>query len=426
MTNFLRLVRLALRQKTTFFASIVCSLMVALLWGANIGTVYPFVEVVFQGKSLPQWTENQLHETQQTINKLKQELGSLEKKVAQADTDEQKKELTRSLGEKRSRLQAEQYTRNLTAYVAPYIHKYIPSDPFQTLLLIVGFLLVGTLLKDLFLVLHIIFVERISQRTTLQLRQMMYEHTLKMDLADWNTDNHAKLLSHFTYDVESIHGGLNNLFGRAIREPLKMVACLAGAAFICWRLLVLSLVVTPVAFFLVRWLAKSIKRANRRAMEEMSLLYNRLSETFAGIKIIKSFTSEAFEQERYNHLTTQYFRRAMKIAFYNGLTKPSGEVLGIGVICLALLAGGYLVLYQETSLLGIQMTSQPLSFGGLMVFFALLAGVSDPLRKMADVVNFLQKGSAAADRIYPILDRQAKIHSRENALPFNTDFQTIH
>ena len=71
-----------------------------------------------------------------------------------------------------------------------------------------------------------------------------------------------------------------------------MVACLAVAAWISWRLLLLSLVIAPLAGLAIRWLAKTLKRANRRAMEEMAQLYNTLEETFRGIKIVKAFTNE--------------------------------------------------------------------------------------------------------------------------------------
>ncbi len=67
MSNFWRSIRLALRYKSTLFASIFCALMVAVLWGGNIGAVYPFVEVIYKGESLPKWTERHIVGMQQTI-----------------------------------------------------------------------------------------------------------------------------------------------------------------------------------------------------------------------------------------------------------------------------------------------------------------------------------------------------------------------
>ena len=65
----------------------------------------------------------------------------------------------------------------------------------------------------------------------------------------------------------------------------------------------------------------------------------------------------------------ELYRKLMRVAFYNALTRVNTEVLGVGVICLAILAGGYLVLNQETHLLGIRITDRPMSFGALLVFY---------------------------------------------------------
>ena len=180
--------------------------------------------------------------------------------------------------------------------------------------------------------------------------------------------------------MEMVSSGMNMLFGKVIREPIKAIACLVGAAFICWRLLLLSLVIAPLAALVIHWLAKSLKRANRRAMEEMAQLYSTLEETFRGIKVVKAFAMERYERRRFHRNSKHYFRKAMKIARYDSLMRPMAEVMGIVTICLALLAGAYLVLNGETHLLGIRMSARPLSLASLLVFYGLLAGHgrSDP------------------------------------------------
>ena len=65
--NFGRVVRIAIRYKFTFAASIVSSLMVAILWGANIGTIYPVVEVIFQDQTMQQWIDGKITEGRTTI-----------------------------------------------------------------------------------------------------------------------------------------------------------------------------------------------------------------------------------------------------------------------------------------------------------------------------------------------------------------------
>jgi ATP-binding cassette subfamily B protein/subfamily B ATP-binding cassette protein MsbA len=100
-------------------------------------------------------------------------------------------------------------------------------------------------------------------------------------------------------------------------------------------------------------------------------------------------------------------------------------MIGVGVICLALLAGGYLVLNGETHLLGMRMSEQPLTLPALMAFFALLAGVSDPARKLAEIFNQLQRGLAAADRVFAMMDREPTIVSPAEPRPFPHHYRDL-
>jgi len=232
-------------------------------------------------------------------------------------------------------------------------------------------------------------------------------------------------LSRFTSDVEALRMGLSNLFGASVREPLKALACLAGAAYICWPLLVVSLIVTPLAAVAIHLLTTAIRRATKKAMEEMSELYTLLNETFHGIETVKSNARERLERRRFHRRSKECFYRQMRIVFYNAITKPAVEVMGIAVICLAILAGAYLVLNQERYLFGIWMSDQPLSLGALMVFYGMLAGAADPLRRMSEVWVFIQRGAVAADRVYEMLDREPKVADPENAQPIGETFSEI-
>ncbi len=408
MHNFARAVRMALRYRYSLIGAFLCSLTVALLWGGNIGTVYPFIEVVLRGDSPQKWCAEKIITADKKSAEIRAAIGDLQQQHLAAPADD-KPRLLREIAYHDARLEAEQRALAMYRWLNPHVQRFLPHDPFHTLVLVIGFLLFGTLLKDLFLVVNSILISRLVQLTSLDLRNHFYRHTLDMDLASFGQQRTSGLLSRFTNDLGAVTSGIGTLFGDTMREPLKMVVCLIGAAMISWRLLLLSLVFCPLALLLTKWLAKSIKRANTRALEETAVLYGRLAETFSGIQAVKAFTMERVERNRLHQVARQLYRRAMKLTMYGAFTKPINELLGIGVICLALLAGGYLVLNQETHLMGIQITSRPMTFGSMMAFFAFLAGVSDPARKLSGVFNALQGAAAAADRIFPLLDEQPKI-----------------
>ncbi len=175
------------------------------------------------------------------------------------------------------------------------------------------------------------------------------------------------------------------------------------AAAVNWRLLIFSLLACPVASFLLLTLARSIRRASLRTFDQKCLLMGRMLQTFQGLPVVKAYNMESHERRRFWDHTHRVYREQLKITWYEGLIRSNNEMLGIGVLCLSALAGGYLVLNQKVRILGIPLAARPMDFGQIMLFYAFLIGCTDPLRKMADVFGSLQKGAAAADRIMPFI-----------------------
>ena len=402
MKNFLRAVRLALRRRLAVVAIVVTSLVVAALWSVNIATVYPLIEVVLAKREMGPWVD-------EGIEKLKKQQQELEKAG-----EEKGLEYTKG-----------KYKLIALQAIQPLAHRYVPSKPFHALVLFVTLLLIGTGVKVLFLGVNMLLVERVSQLAALELRNEFYKRTLRMEMQSFTDDRTSSLLTRFTNDMSSVQIGINVLFGRLVREPLKMVACLAVAALICWRLLVFSLLVTPLAIVLIGKLAQSIKRANRRAMEELTQMHGQVSESLNGIMVVKTTTSEPVELGKFQEIGKEYFRKAMRIMTYNALTRPTTEFMGMGMICVGLIAGGYLVLNSQTHLLGIRISDEPLGFGALAVFYGMLIGASDPARKLSDVFQFLQRGAAAADRVYEMHDREPEITQADSPVDVPNEIKRI-
>ncbi len=411
MRNFFRAVKIGLRYRITCIGIVLCSLLVALFWSANIGTIYPLVEVVFQGKSVPQYLTESISELEAELVE-KQEL-------LQATPDNQSRSFITT------QISGLQKEMGIHQRLLPYARQYLPDNAFDTLVIVVGLMIGGTILKDLILMSNIILTQRFTQLAVFNLRKDFYRRTLKMSVRSFHDDRSTELLSRFTNDTEVVTQGIYQLLGKAVREPLKMATCLVAAALISWRLLLLCLVVTPFAAILLGYLSKALRRSNRKAMQEMASMYGLIGETFKGIVAVKAFNMEAYERKRFHDSAKRYYLKAMDIAKYNSMTRPTTEIMGMTIVGLAILTGGYLVLNQETHLLGIQICVNPMSFGDMMTFFAFLVGASDPLRKIADVFNVIQRGAAAADRIYELLDRDPDLPEAKNPAPTPETIQKI-
>ena len=413
MQNYLRAVRVALQFRGAILGAIVCSLLIAVLWGANIGALYPVLKVALEDQSLQEWVEDDIAKTKTNLAEYQAELDNLKPTEEPSDSS--------SIRKRQIRLQQEIAIESKTLKARERLksilfHPWMPRTPFSTVCLIVVCLLVATAMKGVFIFLNSMLVSGIEQRVLFDLRRQFFHRALQMDLDTFVEERTSGLLSRFNADIQYLATGIKNLFGSAVREPLKMTACLIGASMISWRLLAFSLILTPLAGFTIRKLSASIKRANRRVLEEISQLYGVLTETFNGIQTVQAYTLEQNERNKFYRVSKECLKKAMRIAFYGSLTKPITEVMGIAVISLALLSGAYLTLNQETHLFGIRMCDRPIDTASILVFYGMLIGATEPARKLSEIFNSLQAGIAAADRLFPILDQQPKIENPTTAV----------
>jgi ATP-binding cassette subfamily B protein/subfamily B ATP-binding cassette protein MsbA len=415
MKNLTRALRQALTYRWSILGSFLCSIGVAICWGANLGGVYPFVEVVLNGKTLIEWAEQRIADSQAEVATLDKTIAELEAGQAQtARAVNAPKDLARKISERELQLSRIESTEKLL----PWLRKYTPKDAFQTLTLIIGFLLVATFFRGLFLMGNMILVARVGQRTILDLQNQVFRNVLSMESHELGVQGTGDLVNRIRGETGLIGQAITNLFGKTLREPLKMLACLGCAAWINWRLLLISLLVVPFAVVLMLVLARSTKRANRRAMEESGKLLNRLYQALTYSRIVRAFTMESHERARFEVVSKDVYKRGMKISLYGALARINNELLGLSIIGLAVLAGGYLVIKGETTLFGIPISATPMKFGEVMTFFAFLCGVADPLRKMSDVYGTLQAGQVAADRVYPLIDQQPAIGNPVDPVAF--------
>ncbi len=426
MKNFLRVVQLTLKRRYTFIASVLCSIGVAFFWGGNLALIKPVIEIVFTNQQPHDLADQKVADAQEKLAKTEKELAGVVAELAAAPAPD----IVRKLKSQQLRLEqrklAEASGLKFAKFLQPLVHRCLPNSTFAALAIFLALFVVATLVKDAMLVGNLVLVERLTQLAMFDMRNLMFRKTLQMEMAHFGDGHTSHTMHRITSDVACAFNGVNVLVGRLILEPLKMLVCLVGAALICWKLLVMSLLIAPLAAYVIVRLTKSMRKANRRAMEEMGNIYTLLSESLTNIQTVKAFGMERHERRRYHKSGKTVFHRTMRIAFFNALGRATAEFMGMAIISMAICLGAYLVINPQARLFGFAIMDRPLSLSSLMAFFALLAGVSDPARKMSEVMGMLQRGIAAADRVFDIVDSQPKILDPPHPVTLTNPRPAIH
>lgn len=410
MKNFVRALREALCYWRTIVCATLCSLVVAALWGGNIGALFPIIQVTLGEESLQHWVAAKIEAAEQSVADRSHRIELAQAALAQAAAHEQAP-LQARLAQLESERAALETSLRSSRRLQPWISRLLPEDPFRTVMVVIAVLMISTLIKHVFMLLNAMLIAQMSTRIARHTRLRVFERAMHMDRAGFATYGTSGFTTQITATTDMLANGIMEVYGSAIREPLKIIACLAGACYISWRLLVLSLIIAPIVTYLIVWLSKRIKSVSRRALEQARSFQHVMLEAFGSIQTVQAYGMEGTEQQRFERTTLELLRLSLKSAFYNALTRPVTELLGIGMVGTTVIIGAYLVLNHETHLLGVRITDSPLSVSTMMVFFGLLVGASDPVRKLSTVFAGVNGGIAAADLLYPLLDRAPLIQS---------------
>ena len=416
MRNFLRTLKYSLPYRYRLLASVLCAVMVAILWSVNLSAIYPVLMILGTDKNLQQWVseehdaaEKKLKENGQRLERHKAELD----RVLATPPSEVRADLERRERWEIAKLEGEQGDIGSRRYrfdlLKKFVINYLPEDRFATFLWIVAAVIVGVFVKGIFEFFQESLVGSVTNRTLFDLRNMFFRKTIHQDVRQLAAASTPELMARFTNDLEQLGNGLKILYGRMVVEPLKMVACIIVACWISWQLTLVFVILIPLSGILLMKVSRSMRRAAKKVLERMSAIYKILREVFDGIRAVKGFTRETHERRRFRKATEEYYRKAMRVIYIDAFANPMMEMLGVAAVSLALAAGTYLVVTGHTHIFGMKMTSQPLGFPALLQLYAFLAAIADPVRKLSSVYTKLQSGGAASNRVFDMFDTKPEI-----------------
>ena len=415
MTYFLRALRDASKSWPLLLAAFLCSAGVAGLWGANIAALFPVIEVTLNGESLQNWNEKRIADAESKIVSHEQEIQRLRDRLAsggRAETEQQN--IQNKIDTLLLQDKGDQSILTSAQFLQPWLESYIPRDPFQTVLLVVVLIVISTFLKHCLLLTSTMLVSFVAMGISRDLRVKIFNKALELDRTQFMKNGSAGFMAQVTHTADMLSGGITTTFGGAITEPLKIAACLVGAFCISWQLTLACLTMAPIVGFMMVWLNRKMRSASKNILSQALGFHHVMLEALNNVLTVQAYTMESFERDRFRDSTNHMMKIGLRHNFYRALANPITEVLGIGMVATSIAVGAWLVINKETQIFGVTMTEQPMTVPGIMVFFGMLIGASDPVRKLSGVITGINVGIVGAQSLYPLLDTPSKLKEKSN------------
>ena len=259
--------------------------------------------------------------------------------------------------------------------------------------------------KNIFSYLQAYFMSYVEYGAMKDLRDLAHQHLHQLPMSFFKQERVGNLISRFTNDVTIVQSSITAAFLNLIREPLTIIVFLFIAVSISWQLTLMALVVLPFTMLIIWWVGLKLRKQSGRIQSKMADITSILQETISGVKIVKAFGMEEYENRKFLRETRNYFKLILRIVRVRNLSSPLTEFLSVIIGVFIIYYGGVLVLQENTL-----KASEFLGF--LFAIFQLMP----PIKELSSVNNRIQESSAAGDRIFEILDTKPKISDSENSI----------
>ena len=413
MKAFYQALRYAWPYRSRILLAWLAGFVGSILWAGSIGSVLPMFNLLFQrppegfqfleespaapGRSAakrvvvvgPSWTVVQESE----VTELRAEGRTL---YVPADV-----QIRRQEAGLRGLAQNAEQKGTFYAPLMRWLAERFPPDPFQSFAWIMGIIVVMMVLRGLMDFWYEYLVGHTVNRAVLALRLKAYDRVLRSPLSLFVRIGPSDIMSRFQQDMLYLMDGMSTVLGNAVVMPPRAAICLVMAVAIGvtinpW-LPVIVLVAAPLVGVLVRRFATLMRRAMRKGLESYADLLGNLEEGLFGIRVIKGYRLEGHQRRRFFAATRGFFKNSLRAIRIQAATGPLVETIFTVAAALAIVVGARILLERAYD---------PENIGKLSAFFLLLAGALDPVRKLSNVSNRVQQASAAADRIFALMQTE--------------------
>lgn len=303
---------------------------------------------------------------------------------------------------------------NFANLVRPQLLKVLTDDVLtgtsldgktQLLVHILAGLLGFTLIKGVFTYIQGITMTTACQGTIRNLREDVFAHVLRLPIWWHDRFRVGDVIVRFSDDLrvasEFLSGGITS----ASNEIIILITSVFWMVTKDWQLTVVGLVVTPLAGLVARRFSHKLQAASAQAQESMSDLSSMVQETVSGIRVVKAFSKEGHEGDRFSEQNEDSFRWTMRIAQYTATQSPIIEVLATGAISLVLW-------YCAVKIIAGQLT-----LGDLLAFWAYMLLATTPINRLPQTMTNIHRGTVALARVLEMRDAPAEEEPPKSGQP---------
>lgn len=229
-----------------------------------------------------------------------------------------------------------------------------------------------------------------------ELRSELFLKLLSMPSEFYDREASGQILTRLTYNVEQVTGATTDALRVMIREGLTIIGLFGYLLYLNWQLTMIFVAVMPVIGIVVSFASKRFRRLSKRIQSSVGDVAKTAIEVIKGYEVVRVFGGQKHEQRRFERLSEYNRKQFMKLVVAKSINTP--------VVQLFVASALALLVYLATN----PALLADMSAGEFVAFITAAGMIAKPIRQVTDVNSTIQKGIAAADSFFDMLDADAE------------------
>ena len=255
----------------------------------------------------------------------------------------------------------------------------------------------------------------ISSRFVTQLRRALFAKLLVLPTHHFDENSAGQLISRLVYDVSNVTDAATSALITLVRESLTALALICYLLYLDWKLTLITLAVGPVIAFSVKSFSTRMRAASKLTLRAMRAMSHTIEETVAAQQVVKIFGGQARQQQRFFDDSEQFRRALMREAIPASAVTPITHIAAS--VAVAIIT--FMALNQASA-------QAAGSAGSFIAFITAMLLLISPIKQLTTVNSTIQRGLAASESIFELLDTTPEHDSGQQQLRSKGDIRFDH
>ena len=237
----------------------------------------------------------------------------------------------------------------------------------------------------------------VSNRVITDLRQLMFERLMRLPTSYFDAHASSVPATRIAYDVNGVAAAATSTLTVLIRDSLSVIGLVAWLLYLNWKLTLISLAVIPLIALIIRGFSARLRRLSLASQVGMAQMNEVLQESIRGHKVVKIFGGEQHATSRFSKVNNALRGYGMRQAIAAAAVAPITQIfasVGLAIVV-------YVALHQSAG--------NETTVGGFVSFITAMLLLLAPLKHLADINAPLQRGLAAAESVFRMLDEATEV-----------------